>query len=397
MPPPYRVGIVGFGIAGGALAIMLARAGHTVTLIERAPQVGPVGAGFLLQPSGQRVVKRLGLLDPIITHSEPIHALHAFKAHGGTLVHLRYSGAAPNLNAYGVHRGLLFETIHQAVLDARIPIQLNCPIQSFRENADGVTAITEAGTELGPFDLLVAADGARSALRRALNPTLAVREYEYGAMWSVGRNTRVHGYLHQVTVGTQRLLGLLPIGDDRCTMFWGIRRDQMEAVRAGGFARWREEVLKLSPLAEETIDDVGSFERVVFAGYQQTTPGRLYSHRVALIGDAAHAMSPHLGQGANLALLDAEALAQALATEPTLPAAFKQYTNVRHSQNWFYATLSGIFTPFFQSDGQLLGLGRDIALPLMQAIPPLRWQMELSLAGVKTGLLAHNLQVTVQG
>lgn len=393
MPPPYHVGIVGFGIAGGALAIMLARAGHTVTLIERAPQVGPVGAGFLLQPSGQRMLKHLGLLHPITAHSEPIHALHAFKAQGGTLVHLRYSGAAHDLCAYGVHRGLLFETLHKAVLDANITIQLNSPIQSFRESADSVTAITDAGTELGPFHLLVAADGARSALRRALNPALAVREYEYGAMWSVGRNTRVHGYLHQVTEGTHHLLGLLPIGNDRCTMFWGIRRDQMEAVRVGGFARWREDVLRLSPLAEETIDDVSSFDRVVFAGYQQTTPGRLYGQRVVLIGDAAHAMSPHLGQGANLALLDAECLAQTLATEPNLPTAFQRYANTRHSQNWFYATLSGIFTPFFQSDGQLLGFGRDIALPLMQAIPPLRWQMELSLAGVKTGLLAHNLQV----
>jgi 2-polyprenyl-6-methoxyphenol hydroxylase-like FAD-dependent oxidoreductase len=120
--PHYHVGITGFGIAGGALAILLARAGHKVTLIERALQVGPVGAGFLLQPSGQRVLKRIGLLENIAAQSEPLHGLHAFKASGGTLVHLRYKGAGPNLHAYGVHRGLLFETLHQAVLRENVPL-----------------------------------------------------------------------------------------------------------------------------------------------------------------------------------------------------------------------------------------------------------------------------------
>jgi 2-polyprenyl-6-methoxyphenol hydroxylase-like FAD-dependent oxidoreductase len=390
--PHYHVGITGFGIAGGTLAILLARAGHKVTLIERAPQVGPVGAGFLLQPSGQRVLKRIGLLENIAAQSEPLHGLHAFKASGGTLVHLRYKGAGPNLHAYGVHRGLLFETLHQAVLRENVDIELNSPIQSFRESDSHIFAVTETGTELGPFDLLVAADGARSALRRALNPTLTVHEYDYGAIWSVGRNTRVHGYLHQITDGTHRLLGLLPIGNDRCTMFWGLKRDQMETVKAAGFNRWRDEVLALSPLAEETINDVATFDNVVFAGYQHTSPGQLYGQRIVLIGDAAHAMSPHLGQGANLALLDAESLAQALAMEASLPVAFQRYVRNRNSQNQYYSLLSLIFTPFFQSNGQLLGMGRDIALPLMQAIPPMRWQMELSLAGLKTSLFGHNLK-----
>src|SRR5712691_10882773 len=63
MSGPYRVGIIGLGVAGATAAHLLAKAGHVVTLFERAQRVGPVGAGVLLQPSGQLVLKDLGLLE----------------------------------------------------------------------------------------------------------------------------------------------------------------------------------------------------------------------------------------------------------------------------------------------------------------------------------------------
>jgi 2-polyprenyl-6-methoxyphenol hydroxylase-like FAD-dependent oxidoreductase len=388
MPPTYRVGIAGFGIAGAASAILLARAGHQVTVFEQAPNLGPVGAGFLLQPSGQAVLKRLGLLDPILADSEPIHALKAYTARGGTLVHLHYSGAAPGRHAYGVHRGRLFETLHAAVRAESVPIRLEHHITAYRETGQEVFAIDARGQDHGPFDVLVAADGSRSSLRGALNPDLKAREYEYGAMWTVGRCTKVHGYLHQLTRGTRNLLGLLPIGGERCTLFWGLALSEMEPLRRRGFAAWRAEVIRFSPLAEEVFDTVQSFDQVAFTGYQHTAPRRVHSQRLVLAGDAAHAMSPHLGQGANLALLDAECLAEVLGTAQHPAEAFCEYRRRRAGQSGYYASLSRLLTPFFQSDADVLGLGRDIALPLMTLIPPLRKQMELSLAGAKRGWLS---------
>lgn len=384
----YRVGIVGFGIAGGALAVLLARAGHTVTLIERAPSVGPVGAGFLLQPTGQAVLGRLGLLQSVVEHSEPIFAIRAFKAGGGTLVHLQHADVLPGRHAYGVHRGLLFETLHTAVERAHVEVRTDQPVSHWREAGDAVWAVTERGSEHGPFNFLVAADGARSGLRQALNPGRVEREYEFGALWLVGRGTQVRGYLHQITRGTRNLLGLLPIGRGQCALFWLVRLDEMEAVRRRGFAAWRDDVLRISPLAAETLDDAGSFEGAVFTGYRDSQPRRLFSARVVSIGDAAHATSPHLGQGANLALLDAESLAEALAAAAAPEAAFRQYARRRSGQVRYYAILSRLLTPFFQSNGWLLGAGRDLGLPLMMAVPPIRRQMELAMSGVKTGWLS---------
>lgn len=384
----YNVGIVGFGIAGGALAIMLARAGHKVTLLERAPAVGPVGAGFLLQPTGQAVMRRLGLLDPIQAVSEPIHAIRAYKHNGSQLVNLKHAEVLPGHHAYGVHRGLLFETLHTAVIEAGVTIEIAQTIANWHSDHESVWAVSEQGIQHGPFDFIVAADGARSQLRQKLNPGLVEREYDFGALWLVGHSTQVRGYLHQITKSTQYLLGLLPIGNEQCALFWLLKRNQMDAVRQNGFATWREEVLRYSPLTEEVLTGINSFDQAVFTGYRHMQPTRLYNERVVCIGDAAHASSPHLGQGANMALLDGEALTEALAQAPTPQAAFAQYKHKRSGQIRYYATLSYFLTPFFQADGPWLGRGRDIGLPLMFSIPPIRWQMELAMTGVKTGWLS---------
>src|SRR3954462_12136021 len=91
MPRRFRVGIVGFGMAGAATAYLLARDGHQVTLIERASEVGPIGAGVLLQCSGQEVLRHLGVLDHVLAHSAPIEELYARHAKSGrTLVRNRY-------------------------------------------------------------------------------------------------------------------------------------------------------------------------------------------------------------------------------------------------------------------------------------------------------------------
>ena len=395
LPQRYQVGVVGFGVAGGALACLLGRMGHAVTIFEQAPTVGPVGTGLLLQPSGQGVLERLGLLDGIAAQSEPIHELHAFQPDGRTLIHLRYDEIAPGCRAYGIHRGTLFQALHsRAAAEPNVCIHLNHAIASWRPGSDGrqVFAVDAAGAAHGPFDFLVAADGSRSRLRQTLEPGLAgVPEYPIGALWTVGRCTQVRGYLHQVVEGTRHLLGLLPIGGERATLFWSLPQREMDDLRAGGFAAWREAAVRLCPLADEVLADAGGFERVVFTTYRHTVLRRPHNAHVVCLGDAAHAMSPHLGQGANLALLDAECLADALATAEGVRAAFQRYEADRRAHVRYYATLSRLLTPFFQSEGWLLGLGRDIALPRMSCVPPLRHHMLLAMAGVKRGLLGGTL------
>ncbi|HLK59426.1 MAG TPA: NAD(P)/FAD-dependent oxidoreductase [Chthonomonadaceae bacterium] len=391
MTRQYRIGIVGFGIAGGAAACLLARQGHSVTVFERAPQVGPVGTGLLLQLSGQTVLHRLGLLDPILAKSEPLTGLHAYMPNGKTLIHLRYAEVMQGHCGYGVHRGTLFEALRSAARADGIAICLDHEILDWREEGETVYAVSADGEEEGPFDFLIAADGSRSHFRQRLLPKCPAVEYSYGALWMLGRNTQVRGYLHQVISGTQQLLGLIPIGNERCTLFWGMRQDAMFALRERGVAAWREAVLRLCPLAEETLEGVESFDQVAFTSYRHSVPSRAFHGRVVCLGDAAHSMSPHLGQGANFALLDAARFADALQQTESLSEATVRYHHARRPAMRYYAALSRFLTPFFQSDVALLGWGRNVALPLICSIPPLRHEMTRAMAGIKQGLLVPNL------
>src|SRR5437763_2113947 len=208
MPRTYRVGVVGCGVAGTAAAYLLAKAGHAVTLFERAPQVGPVGAGILLQPSGQAVLRAMGLLDAVVARAEPIEELLALHHDGRTLIRLPYAGVANGCRAYGVHRGDLFGVLHAAALGQRVTIHLGREMLSVK--ADGRAAVLRDanGGEHGPFDFVLAADGSRSELRKRSAPAALRWAYGCGALWAGGRCAAVRGKLHQVVRGPRDRPGL---------------------------------------------------------------------------------------------------------------------------------------------------------------------------------------------
>jgi len=88
--PALRIAVVGCGTAGPAAAVLLRRLGHEVVLFERAPACRAVGAGFLLQPSGMRVLEELGILDQVLAHAAKVDRLHVLDVQGRTLLDLHY-------------------------------------------------------------------------------------------------------------------------------------------------------------------------------------------------------------------------------------------------------------------------------------------------------------------
>jgi 2-polyprenyl-6-methoxyphenol hydroxylase-like FAD-dependent oxidoreductase len=359
---------------------LLARRGHAVTLFEQTEHVGPVGAGILLQASGQRVLRSMNLLEAVIADAERIEELVAFSHRGRRISRLRFADAPHGHMAYGLHRGDLFAVLHEAVLASGVHLRLNCAIHGV--GANGSELMDSTGQSVGAFDLIVAADGSRSRLRQACGVRAFVHAYGFAALWAVGHDDSVRNRLLQHTRHTHRLCGLLPMGRGRTSFFWGIRADDWPEMRRGSFEDWQREVIELTPLAEPLVKAFRSFDDLVFSTYRAVWLPRAVRGRVACIGDAAHASSPLLGHGINLAMVDALQLAEAVAGESSVQAALQRFNVRQRFRNGYYSLLSATLTPSFQGRSTLVGVARDLALPWMQRVLPVRRVMLRTLAGV---------------
>jgi 2-polyprenyl-6-methoxyphenol hydroxylase-like FAD-dependent oxidoreductase len=149
----------------------------------------------------------------------------------------------------------------------------------------------------------------------------------------------------------------------------------------------------LAPRAEELLAGLTSFEETRFATYLHVQMMKWHTGRFLLLGDAAHAMSPHLGQGINLALLDGLTIAHVLATAPDPAAAFKLYAQARRMHTNFYALVTFALSPFFQSRGVIRGWGRDVVLPMLPHLPVVGGQMRLTMTGLKRSALGGGIRL----
>ena len=152
--------IVGSGTVGPAAGIFLARAGHEVTLFERAPREEAVGAGFLLQPTGLAVLKELGLAEKVLGVTQKIGGLYCETASGRVLLDLKYKELGTDLFGLGTHRSSLLSVLLKAFTDSGGEMRWGSMIEEMSLEG-GVRFLNGEG----PFDLVLLCDGARSKIR----------------------------------------------------------------------------------------------------------------------------------------------------------------------------------------------------------------------------------------
>ena len=384
-----RVAVVGCGTGGPAAALLLTAAGHDVEIFERVKTPSPVGAGLLLQPTGQAVLARLGLLEEIEARSARVERLHGETADGRVVMDLAYGDLATGLHGLGVHRGVLFGALWRALQRAGIGLRLGTEVTGVEDG----WVLTAEGGRLGPYDPVIAADGARSRLRAATGLVRRAKRYPWGALWVIldDPQERHGGTLAQVYRGMREMLGFLasgrPAGTPQVSLFWSVPIDRIPAIQARGLDAWKADVRKLTRRADHLLDQVTEPGRLLPAAYEDVVMRRLHAGRLVFVGDAGHAMSPQLGQGVNLALLDAHVLARCLGAHADIDVALAAYSAERRAHLRFYAWASRLMTPVFQSHLGMLGPPRDLLLHPIARIPWMRRQFLASLAGAKTGVL----------
>ncbi|MEO6419235.1 MAG: NAD(P)/FAD-dependent oxidoreductase, partial [Polyangiaceae bacterium] len=270
-------------------------------------------------------------------------------------------------------------------------------IDAFGRAARGQRYLVDSeGRELGPHDLVVVADGARSHLRDGASQHKSATPYPWGALWFIGKDPEnfFGGELHQIVEGPQRMLGFLPTGlgpGDGATplvsLFWSLRADLFPQWQRDGLGAWKDVIRGYAPHAEPLLEQIVDPQQITFAGYHDVVMDPWNTRNVVFIGDAAHATSPQLGQGCNLALYDAMILSDCVSELPFLPSALDEYSRRRKDHLAFYQFATRWLTPFFQSDYDLLGTLRDVLMGPMCRIPFVRREMVRSMTGTKAGML----------
>jgi 2-polyprenyl-6-methoxyphenol hydroxylase-like FAD-dependent oxidoreductase len=375
-----EVAICGCGPGGLATALLLERCGHRVRLLERFDAPRPLGSGLLLQTTGLAVLDELGLGQRMRALGQPIRRLYGRAVPSGRIaLDVRFAALGPGVTALAVHRGALFTVLYDAVVARGIEVVTGCEAVGIERDADGRPAVRIAdGRRLGAFDLVVDASGARSQIAASATGRRLFRPLAYGALWATvpwPAGAFAEHDLEQRYRRADVMIGILPVGrrsegaPAEGTLFWSLKPTEYRAWRQRGIAAWRDEVQALWPQTSALLASIDDPDQLVLASYGHHTLRPPHAERLAFVGDIAHATSPQLGQGANMALLDALALATALERAPDVARGLADYARTRAGHVRLYQSVSRLFTPFYQSDSRVLPVLRDLLFAPVASLP----------------------------
>ena len=317
----FDVVIVGGGMGGLALALALAQRGRTVALIERQNRLSPPDRGELLQPNGLRILDRLGLLESL--EALPIHRAHRFhfiRIGGRRLCTVDYRNLPPpwNYSLITLPRhllGLLMQKIEQS---DRISLLTGTEFQRLLLERGRVTGIVAHGGEEGGevlelrAQVVVGSDGAGSRVRESLGIRADVHSYREAYITMVVPRSAAFDPDVRYYVGRAEILGLFPISERELYLFYMIPANRLDPIRKTNIATVCEKISRIDSRLTESLKSIESWKQVGYMSCTRVRAERWTADHAALIGDAAHAMNPHVAQGRNQALEDAMALADVI-------------------------------------------------------------------------------------
>jgi FAD-dependent urate hydroxylase len=300
-----RILIVGAGIAGLAAARALGRAGFAPELVERETAWDLTGTGMYLPANGARALRALGLEEAVVARAAPIASQRLLDHRGRLLaeVDLRrlWGDVGPCL-------ALPRADLH-AVLRAGVPLRPGRTVRSL-ERPDGPVAVAFDDGGEGEYDLVVGADGLRSAVRRlAVDPRPPVPVGQQSWRFLAPCPPEVTTWT--VLLGRGASFLTVPVGQGLAYCYADVTSDARE-LDGDPVGRLRERFAGFAAPVPELLDRVGDPQRVHVAPIEQVAEQRWGRGAVLLVGDAAHGMSPNMAQGASLALEDAVVLAACL-------------------------------------------------------------------------------------
>ena len=327
-----KILIVGGGIGGLTAMNYLIAQGHDVHLIEKQPDFHPVGAGIMLGINAMKLLGELGLAEQVINQGQSLQDFSIVDRKGRFvgMTDAKFMEAETGHKTVAIHRGVL-----QTILSSKLDItqcRFNTEIKQLDQNSNESVEVTYQDDSTDRFDLVIAADGIHSPTRKLLSLPSTLRYAGY-TCWrfvvDAPKDLLAHdkGYEYW---GKGRRFGIVPLGDNQVYCFATANSPQnIEENKTLSTADFKEKFVAFEGEVPKILNQLSDDDTLIHNDLCDQMAVRLQKDRVALLGDASHAATPNMGQGAAMAIEDAYVLSQCLTSESDIPKALQSYESRR--------------------------------------------------------------------
>jgi 2-polyprenyl-6-methoxyphenol hydroxylase-like FAD-dependent oxidoreductase len=316
-----RILIVGGGIAGLTAATALHQQGFAPELIERSAGWPAIGAGIHLPANGVRVLRQLRLHEAVDRVAADVRRWSFFDQQGELLCETDLQDLWREVGpCLGITRVKLQEAL--LIAAAAVPQRLGVSLEALTQNDSGVEVRFSDGTS-GNYDLVVGADGIRSTVR-ALAIASSPANYAGQVVWRSIIPARPRGMAEMmVLMGEKSFFGVVPMGEGHTYGFGVVDGERFDDPLTGRLDRFRRRFAEFGGPVPAYLSALQSDRDLHFGPIEWVELDEWYRGRVVLIGDAAHAGPPNMGEGGCMAMEDALVLADVLRTANTVTSALE--------------------------------------------------------------------------
>lgn len=387
------IAVVGAGGGGAVLALSLAQKGIRTIVLERAGGPPQGLRGEILQPNGQHVLDRLGLLDKLPKEStRTVRKFHFCRAGGERLCTVDYGDLPPPYNRAVV---TLPNVAHHAILDAieaepSVSLWYGTAFTGLlREQGQvvGLTATRGTETVTVKAKVVVGADGAFSAVREALKIPADLHLYPQGYLIAI-LDAPTPLTEAKYFVGKKTILGMFPAAGDKVYLFYMIDAGSYDRVKEQGIPALQRAWSAIDPPSQPLFHSLRDWRQTAFMPTGRVRTPTWVANGAVLIGDAAHAMNPHASQGRMQAMVDAMTLAdllpECLAANDCSAANLRRYEEARRPQVTMLQRLADEQVLFWNTANPAIGFLRDRVFRTLDRNARLRYRVLATTAGLRS-------------
>jgi monooxygenase len=387
------VAVVGAGGGGAVLALALAKQGISTVVLDQAAGPPQGLRGEILQPNGQHVLDRLGVLQSLPADAtRSVRFFHFCRAGGTRLCSIDYGDLPPPYNRAIV---TLPNVAHHAIVAAvqqqkSVTLRYGTSFTGLLREGNRVVGLSTQGPDgTGTIraKIVVGADGAFSKVREALKIPADLYLYPDGYLIAILESEEPVSESFYY-VGQRTILGIFPATGNKVYLFYMIAKGSMEVVKQRGISVLQQTWSQIAPQFAGLFRRLSDWSQTAYMPTGRVRTPTWVADGAVLIGDAAHAMNPHASQGRMQAMVDAMALSDllpgCLADQDYSAARLKEFERIRRPQVTMLQQLADQQVFYWNTENPVVAFLRDRVFQTLDRNARLRYQVLSTTAGLRT-------------